>query len=85
MAANQDDLQKMAGNAGVDAGGDPGDDAFLMNRKFARLSGSPTTLVDRDFQRLQRQSPRTLQQNQPTQSISGILQSAARRKAKKKF
>ena len=82
-----DDLMKQAGEAGSDFSGDPGDQQFVMNRKVARLSGSPQMLVDRDFQRLQRQSPRSLRQNSPTTpSISGILLSAAKgRRGRKKF
>lgn len=83
MASNGDTLRQMSGDAGIDAGGDPGDQAFLMNRKFARISGSPVALVDREFQRASRQAPRTLFQNTPTPkpgslSISGILLSAGR-------
>jgi len=81
-----DELQQQSGNSGIDAGGDPGDQAYIMNRKVARLAGTPTALVDRDFQRLQRQAPRSLKQNTPTQSLSGILQSVGRAKrGRKKF
>jgi hypothetical protein len=83
MANSSDDLSKQAGTTGTDFGGDPGDQAFLMNRKFGRLAGSPVALVDRDFQRLQRQSPRTMAQNTPTKSVSGIIMSAAKGRKKK--
>lgn len=81
--ANGDTLQQMSGDAGIDAGGDPGDQAYLLNRKMARGMGSPVALVDREFQRAQRQAPRTLFQNTPTPkpgavSIAGILRGAAR-------
>lgn len=80
MPAN--DLQKEAGLDGTDFGGDPGDRAFLMNRKVAKAAGSPVALVDREFQRLQRQTSRSAQ-NVPTQSISKMMMSAARGKKKK--
>lgn len=86
-----DTLEQMSGNAGIDAGGDPYDQAYLMNRKVARLAGSPVALVDRDFQRLKNQSSRSLLQNVPTQwhsgsGISGVLLSAARgRRGRRKF
>ena len=83
-------LEQMSGNAGIDAGGDPYDSAYIMNRKVARLAGSPVGLVDRDFQRLRNQSSRSLLQNTPTEwrvpSVSGILLAAARgRRGRKKF
>ena len=83
MAQPPDELQQMSGNAGIDAGGDPGDNAFIMNKKISRLAGNPTQLVDKDFQRLQTQAPRTVRQNTPTgPSLAGILLSAARAKAR---
>ena len=76
-------LEQMSGNVGIDAGGDPYDSAYIMNRKVARLAGSPVGLVDRDFQRLKSQSPRSLLQNTPTEwhsglGVSGVLLAAAR-------
>lgn len=76
------DIEKPVGQTGVDFAGDPQDQSFVMNRKFARLSGDPKTMVDRDFQRLQRQSPRTLLQNVPT-PLAAVLRSAARGRRKK--
>jgi hypothetical protein len=63
--AQADELQQMSGNAGIDSGGDPGDQAFIMSRKVSRLAGSPTMIVDRDSQMLQRQSPRTSCRTRP--------------------
>jgi hypothetical protein len=79
MAQPPDELQQQSGNAGIDAGGDPGDAAFLMNKKISRLAGNPTQLVDKDFQRLQRQAPRTRLQNVPTQTVSGLIMAAGRK------
>ena len=82
----QSGLSQQAGTDGTSFGGDPGDQAFLMNRKVAKAAGNPVALVDRDFQRLQRQSSRTPFQNVPNQSIGKMLMSAARgKRGRKKF
>ena len=80
-----DSLSQLAGTTGINSSGDPEDQPFLMNRKFARLAGNPSGMIDREFQRLQRQSPRTPLQNTPTPIHNMIMSAARSKRGRKKF